>query len=99
MRENVRKQIVDGMNAKLTDYALTQHEVIRTTLRDGFGKLDSAIGGKIKAQIAQIGGDMAALIEEKETREVDATERRTELDEFQERVNQEAMKIRTLLMN
>ncbi|HEX6371136.1 MAG TPA: dynamin family protein [Longimicrobium sp.] len=99
MRENVRKQIVDGMNAKLTDYALTQHEVIRTTLRDGFGKLDSAIGGKIKAQIAQIGGDMAALIEEKETREVDATERRTELDEFQERVNQEAMKIRTLLIN
>lgn len=97
MREKVRSQIVEGMDARLTDFALKQHEGIRTVLREGFEKLENAIGGKIRDQIAQIDGDMAALIEEKVTREVDATQRRQELAEFQKRVDDEIRQISTLL--
>ena len=59
------------MNNKLTDFTLMQHDAIRNALRDGFAKLEDAIGGKIRDQIAQIDGDMRSLIEQKEGREID----------------------------
>jgi hypothetical protein len=97
MRANVRKQILEGMNNKLTDFTVKQHEAIREVLRDGFGKLENAIGGKIQDQIAQIDGDMRSLIEQKESHEADASTRRQQLAELQARLGQEARTITALL--
>jgi hypothetical protein len=97
MRANVRKQILEGMNNKLTDFTLKQHEAIREVLRDGFAKLENAIGGKIQDQIAQIDGDMRSLIEQKERHEADAATRRRHLAGLQARLDEEARTIRALL--
>jgi hypothetical protein len=97
LRTNVRRQILEGMNNKLTDFSLKQHDAIRTALRDGFGKLEDAIGGKIKDQIAQIDGDMRSLIEQKESHEADANTRRQQLAGLQDRFDQEVRTITRLL--
>jgi predicted GTPase len=97
MRANVRRQILEGMSNKLTDFTLIQHEAIRSALRDGFAKLENAIGGKIQDQIAQIDDDMRSLIEQKEGLEADASTRRQQLAELQARLDQEARTITSLL--
>lgn len=94
---NVRKQILEGMNTKLTDFTVTQHEAIRDALREGFAKLENAIGGKIREQIAQIDGDMRSLIEQRENGEADANTSRKQLANLQSRVDQEAQDIVALL--
>ena len=97
MRANVRKQILEGMNGKLADFALSQHEAIRAALREGFAKLEEAIGGKIRQQVAQIDGDMRSLVEQKESGEADAAARLRQLNEFQGRVDQQARAMNELL--
>ncbi len=97
MQAKVRKQILEGMNNQLVEFALLQHEAIRGGLRGGVAKLENAIGGKIQEQIAQIDGDLHSLIEQKESREADASTRRGQLEVFQKRVNKEVDTILALL--
>ena len=97
LRKNVRKQILEGMESQLKDFTLLQHDAIRGALRDGFGKLEAAIGGKIRDEIAQIDGDIRSLIEQKENCEVDVATRRQQLADFQAKVNHEAIAITALL--
>jgi hypothetical protein len=90
MQANVRRQILEGMNNHITDFTLHQHDGIREALQKGFGKLENTVCGKIQDQIAQIDGDMRALIERKENLESDAAVRRQQLAEFQARLTREA---------
>ncbi|MCS7017320.1 MAG: dynamin family protein [Gemmatales bacterium] len=97
IREKIRGQVLQGICSKMSEFKLSQHEAIRTSLREQFAKLRDRIVNNINSDIALIDGTLQTLVAEKKRHRSSAEPRFKQLDAMVTAAEAELKRIEQLL--